>query len=97
MIKAGDKFRVMTPTRASGVSKWARGYTGDFECLIPEGTLLVAEADQAEGRSVFLLVPEDYAKMEEILVPQSISRAARYEGYYFVFGNQDLDATIKKV
>jgi hypothetical protein len=84
-IVQGARFRATRDLAVTGLSSWEAPFTGDFQTVIPAGTVLVADYGQVEGAEGFGVVPEDYAQLEPKLVPEGIRLADKYSGYYFVF------------
>jgi hypothetical protein len=84
-IVEGARFRATRNLAVTGLSSWETPFTGDFQTVIPAGTILVADYGQMDGAEGFGVVPEDYAQLEPKLVPEGTRLADKYSGYYFVF------------
>jgi hypothetical protein len=97
LVKKGDKFLVGENIKTTGISHWFKPYTGDFPCVIPMGTILIADDNQLEGAKGFYLIPEDYKGMEEKLVPKEIRSQEKYSNYSFVFMNTDIGKILKPI
>lgn len=92
LVKQGDKFKITRDTNVSGLTIWGAPYTGGFECILPAGTILVANADSwGQG---FGVVPEMYNELEKRLVPETDRTAKKYGGYYFIFSKSDIGEII---
>jgi hypothetical protein len=89
-IKKGDRFTTVDDTPVHGLTVWGAPYTGGFRCVIPKGTVLVVAHDPVTGALGFTVVPEEYEKMEEVLVPEEDRTSRKYGGYYFVFTYDEL-------
>ncbi len=97
LVKKNDKFVAMQDIKTLGTSHWFKPYTGDFPCVIPKGTVLVADYDQLEGMPGFGLIPEDYKIMEERLVPIEIRSQEKYGNYSFGFRTRDIGKILKPI
>jgi len=69
----------------SGLSQWKAPFTWDFACVVPKGTVFVAEQDSAPISTGFTCVPLNHKELEPVLVPEADRTAPKYNGYYFVF------------
>src|SRR3569832_752671 len=93
----GDRFSTLRDLKVTGLILWAAPCTGSFECILPEGSILIAQDDQAKGVTGFSCVPEKYKELEELLVPGSDRRELKYSGYCFSFFSEDIGVTLKRV
>ncbi len=94
-ILHGDRFITLQDIKTTGATAWAAPCTGSFECVIPEGTILVAKYDQVKGATGFSCVPENYKEFERIFVPASDRYELKYGGYYFSFLNAEIGSKLK--
>ncbi len=83
-VAKGEKFIAVRPLPARGLVQWRAPLTSGFECVIPKGTVLVAEHDSAPISTGFSCVPVNHAELESQLVPKEDRTAEKYTGYYFV-------------
>ncbi len=95
-VRGGDRFVTTQDVPTNGLSTWRAPFTGGFETVIPEGTVLVAD-EQVAGASGFGCIPERYRELEPALVPEDTRSSAKYDGYYFVFLLSDLGKTLKRL
>lgn len=93
----GDRFITLHDIKTTGATAWAAPCTGSFECVIPEGTILVAKYDQVKGATGFSCAPENYKEFERIFVPASDRYELKYGGYYFSFLNDDIGSKLKLI
>jgi hypothetical protein len=96
-ILHGDRFITLQDIKTTGATAWAAPCTGSFECVIPEGTILVAKYDQVKGAMGFSCAPENYKEFERKFVPASDRNELKYGGYYFSFLNADIGQKIKLI
>lgn len=97
LVKKGNKFKILNDTKIIGSTSWFKPFTGDFECVLPKGTILVADHDQIESAIGFSLSPKEYDLMEVRLVPEKIRNTAKYGGYYFVFTIDEIGVILEKM
>lgn len=97
LVKKGDRFVVINDLPTFGLTHWFKAYSGDFQCVIPKGTILIADYNQLEGTKGFGLIPEDYKTMEEKLVPNEIRRQEKYANFHFSFENSDIGKILKPI
>lgn len=83
-VAKGDRFRVVRTLRTRALVQWKAPFTSGFECVIPEGTVLVVDHDSAPISTGFGCVAENAAELEAMLVPEQDMKAEKYAGYYFV-------------
>jgi hypothetical protein len=57
-VLGGDRFVALKDIKTTGGTTWAAAYSGSFDCIIPEGTVLLAKYDQVKGARGFACVPE---------------------------------------
>ncbi|MEK6742004.1 MAG: hypothetical protein AABZ15_00175 [Nitrospirota bacterium] len=97
----GDRFITTQNIKTTGLTAWAAPCTGSFECIIPEGIILVALYDQAKDQvkegSRFHCKPEKYKEFERKFVPASDRYELKYGGYYFILPNEDIGPKLKMV
>ncbi len=51
------------------MTHWRAPFTGGQNAILPAGTIVVARDDQRPDAPGFNCVPEDYARLETVLVP----------------------------
>ena len=96
-VLAGDRFITLKEIKTTGLTSWASPCTGSFDCIIPEGTVLLAEDDQVKGAEGFGCVPEKYKEFEKVFVPAKDRYQLKYGGYYFSFLNEDIGSKLKLI
>jgi len=84
-IKKGARFRTLADITAKGLIHWNAPLTTGFRCVIPKGTILVAQRDSSPFSLGFGCVPENRADFERKFVPETDRAASGYAGYSFVF------------
>jgi hypothetical protein len=89
-VLEGQRFKVSSDWEVVGLSQWKAPFTGDFKCVIPAGTVVVALNDQIEGRPGFACRPEQYEELLRILVPVGDRENQKFNGYYFVFLSEEI-------
>ncbi|MDR2195233.1 MAG: hypothetical protein LBE50_01335 [Gallionellaceae bacterium] len=87
----------LSETPATGLIHWQTSFTGNFECKIPQGTVLVATHDSATVSTGFDVKPVNYEELEEKLVPEIDRTADKYDGYSFTMGYGETDKYIKSI
>jgi hypothetical protein len=96
-VRQGDRFEATRDIKKHGLSQWRAPFTGSFETTIPKGTVLVADYDHVKGARGFSCVPERYAELEPVLVPDDTRLADTYNGYHFVFLLSDIDDDLRRL
>jgi len=96
-VLSGDRFIAMTDIKTTGLTTWAAPYSGSFECIIPEGTVILAQYDQVKGARGFACIPEKYKELEMKIVPANDRYESKYGGYHFVFLNEDIGTKLKLI
>jgi hypothetical protein len=66
------------------LTMWKAPATGDAECVLPEGTVLVVDHDQLPSKPGFNCRAEDYEALLPIVVPEDGRSDPKFNGYYFV-------------
>jgi hypothetical protein len=89
-VREGDVFVAREAVEAIGLTHWRSAFTGGFECVIPVGTILVADHDHVEGAQGVGVRPQAYDEMECMLVPEEDRTADGYDGYSLVVLLADL-------
>ena len=83
-VRHGDRFETTEDLAKQGL--WGKApFAGDFQTVIPAGTVLVAAHDRIPTARGFACRPERYEGLEAVLVPAETRRADKYRDYYFVF------------
>ncbi|MBF0570397.1 MAG: hypothetical protein HQL12_00860 [Candidatus Omnitrophica bacterium] len=88
-VKKGTRFIVVKDFSTHAMTSWGKPYTGSEDCIIPKGTVMVAEHDQIEGALGFGVVPEKYKELEPEFIPKKTLNDKDYGGYYFSFEKED--------
>jgi hypothetical protein len=83
-VAAGERFIVLEDHETYGLTSWFAPFTGDFDCTLPTGLVLVCEGGQVEGAAGFPCKPEEYKAVEPSLVPKRDREDPKYGGYWFV-------------
>jgi hypothetical protein len=83
-VAKGDKFITVAPIPVTGLVQWLAPLTSNFECVIPQNTVLIALNDSAPRSTAFGCEPLKRREMEAQLVPEQDRTAEKYGGYYFV-------------
>jgi hypothetical protein len=87
-VREGHRFVVTADLVKQGL--WGKPpVAGEFQTVIPAGTVLVVQHDRNPRARGFACKPERYHELEAVLVPEVTRRADRYGGYYFVFRTTD--------
>jgi hypothetical protein len=89
-VSSGDRFRVISDMETVVLVCSKAPFTSGEPCVIPSGTIVVAEHDQLEGRPGFGCVPEDYEGLLPLVVPERDRINEKFDGYYFVFRSEDI-------
>jgi hypothetical protein len=96
-VRAGDRFETTGDIATKGMSHWFAPFTGDFDAVIPQGTVLIAADDAVKAARGFYLRPERYEEMEALLVPESDRTDPKYGGYSFVFLDGDIGVKLRQL
>jgi hypothetical protein len=96
-VRVGDRFVATADIAISGLSHWKAPFTGDFETVIPEGTVLVAPHDAFAEAEGFYCVPEQCDDLEAVLVPEADRLDPKYDGYSFVFLESDIGGKLRRL
>jgi len=83
LVEKGDRFLVTDDMATEGLATYAAPASGGFECVVPAGTVLVADQNQRAGFPAFPCRPENYKEMEQLLVPE-VDRDSKFLGYFLV-------------
>ena len=89
LIKKGDKFRVVKDIATQALTTWG-AWTGAYDCTIPQGTIIIADHDQAPGAKAFSAIPENYKEIEIMVIPEE-KRNHQYGDYHLIFLQSDID------
>lgn len=96
-VQKGQRFILKKEKRTHGLTSWRAPYTGDFECVIPAGTLIEALHDSVPTAEGFSCKPVEYAKFEIEHVPESDRTSPKYGGYYLVLMKNEIRNLLKAV
>jgi hypothetical protein len=83
-VREGQRFVLTEDHLVKGLTHWRAPFTGGFDATAPAGTVVVAR-EQHPTAPGFYAVPEDYEKLEKILVPIEEREHGKYDGYDLVF------------
>lgn len=72
-------------------------YGGGFKCVVPKGTILVADHDSVRLSTGFVVVPDKHAEMEEMLVSKEDSAAQKYAEYSLVLSYRLIGKRLRKI
>ena len=89
-VAAGERFIVLEDHETYGLTSWFAPFTGDFDCKLPAGLVLVCEGRQVEGAPGFACRPEEYKAVEPLLVPKRDREDPKYGGYWFVLMESEI-------
>ena len=95
-VAKGDKFRTVRALPARGLVQWRAPFTSGFECVIPQGTVLIVDHDSAPISTGFGCVPVNRTELEVQLVPEEDRKAEKYAGYYFVLPYRHIGRELEK-
>lgn len=84
-IIKGTKLRAIAALHATGLTHWNAPYTGGFNCIVPEGTVVIATRDVGPFSLRVKCLPEYYKSFGEQFVPEQDRRSPKYAGYSLVF------------
>jgi hypothetical protein len=97
LVAKGDRFRIREPYTATVlIVARAPAHTQSVESELPAGTIVVANQPQLEATG-FSARPEDYERLERILVPEPLRTSGKYHSYYLVFRFSDIGTLIEPV
>ncbi len=96
-IQKGTKFIVINDMKASGLTHWRAPMTDGFKCIIPQGTVLIADFDSQRISRGFGVIPENYDELETQFVPEEQRTSAKYNGYSFVLKYTDIGKMIRPI
>ena len=96
-IKKGDRFEAISDFKTGGMTHWRAPFTGGFKCVVPKGTILVADYDSVRLSTGFGVVPEKYSELEEILVSKEDRTAQKYAGYSLVLSYHLIGKRLRKI
>jgi hypothetical protein len=91
LVRSGDRFRTQRPVASHiQLGQYAPSHTAGVKTVVPEGTVLVA-LDQVEHAPAFACYPEEYERMEKVLIPEKDREHFWYAGTYsLVFQAADI-------
>jgi hypothetical protein len=97
-VRSGDRFRVVGDCESSVMlGQYAPAHSHSVPCVVPAGTVLVA-LDQVPGATGFGCYPEDYDRMESVLIPEGEREDFSYAGsYYLSFRVSDIGHTLQPI
>jgi hypothetical protein len=96
-VKSGDRFRALCDIETAVLICWKAPFTSGEPCLIPAGTVLVADLDQLEGKPGFNCLPEEYEALLPVIVSEKNRSSEKFDGYYFVLLSEDIGTKLEKV
>jgi hypothetical protein len=81
-VRSGDRFRVAREVEPHvGLVGYAPAHSFGVASVVPAGTVIVA-LDQVDGASAFNCYPQDYDRMERVLIPEEERESPAYAGFY---------------
>jgi hypothetical protein len=89
-VREGERFVADADTEVLVMTHWRAPFTGGNEAMLPAGTVLVVRYDQNPNAPGFGCVPEDYDRLEAVLVPEEDRKAEKYGGYSLSFVLDDI-------
>lgn len=92
----GERLTVAEDIPALGVTQWRAAFTDGFECIVPAGTVVLVLGAQAAAEG-FACKPEEYERLEDLLVPEEDRTSEKYDGYYLVFNKSDIGAKLQRI
>jgi hypothetical protein len=93
-VREGERFVARSDVEVLVMTHWLAPFTGGHKAVLPAGTTIVARSDQMPDVPGFNCVPEDYAGLEPILVPEEDRNANKYGGYSLSFTLDDIGTLI---
>lgn len=96
-VKTGDRFRALCAMDTVVLICWKAPLTTGEPCVIPAGTVLVADHNQIAGKPGFGCVPEEYEALMPVVVPEKFRSHAKFNGYYFVLRSEDIGTKLERV
>lgn len=94
-IPRGARFVAKRDLKVSGLTRWRAPFSGDFDCVIPAGTVLKVLDNKLPTAREFSCCPESYEELESRLVPAQDRLNDNYDGYYFVFLESDIGYSLR--
>src|SRR3954451_10007897 len=97
-VRSGDRFRVVGAVESSVMlGQYAPSHSHSVPCVVPAGTVLVA-LDQVPGASGFGCYPEEYDRMERVLIPEGERESFSYAGsYHLSFRVSDIGHALERI
>jgi hypothetical protein len=96
-VRKSDRFRALSDIETNVLIQWRAPLTSGAPCVIPVGTVLVADHDQRQGYPGFGCVPEEYALLLPSVVPEEDRKNEKFAGYYFVLLSEDIGTKLELV
>jgi hypothetical protein len=96
-VRKCGRWRVMTDLPSRGITTWTAPFTGGFECVIPNGTVLTVEHDPVMGAKAVYCRPENYKDFESAFVPAEEREAENYSGYALSISLTDFGEALRQV
>jgi hypothetical protein len=93
-VKKGERFVARGDVEVAVMTHWRAPFTGGQNAILPAGTIVVATDDQRLDAPGFNCVPEDYERLETILVPETDRGNGKYGGYSLSFLLDDIGVKI---
>jgi hypothetical protein len=94
-VKQGERFVAARDIEVNVMTHWRAPFTGGNRATLPAGTVVAARFDQNPEAPGFTCAPEDYERLEPILVPAEDRRADNYGGYSISFVLDDIGTNIE--
>ena len=96
-VNEGDRFITVGSLPARGLVQWRAPLTSGFECVIPDGTILVADYGSMPRSTGFSCIPVNQSELESQLVPEEDRKAEKYAGYYFVLSYRHIGKQLRRL
>lgn len=92
--REGDQFVMSAGIERTGHAMGLPDGQQTFKVVLPRGLKLQLNHDQQRPHGDFKVVPLEYEIRERQFVPTRIRSHSQYQGYYFIFGQDDIKKSI---
>jgi hypothetical protein len=97
-IRTGDRYRTLRDFSTHGLIHWAGApATSGFDCIIPEGTILIVRNDPPPQATAVYELPEDAEEFERANVPAEDRTDPQYGGYSLVMMFKDMGRSFARI
>jgi hypothetical protein len=93
-ISSGARFVVTKDFTEIALVHWKAPFTDGFQCVLPQGTILVAFSDSPPGIAAVSCVPESASLFISEHVPEEIRGNSKFAGISFVLDKSLIGNTI---